>query len=419
MNESLSKLCTAQPELVTRERPQSWSKPMNIVYIHQHFSTLTEGGSTRSYYLAKALSDAGHRVEMITRHNQKAYAAQWIDGIRVHYLPVYYDHTQGFAGRVYSFLKFVVLAYRTARKISGVNVCYAVSTPLTTGILALCLHYFHRIPYYFEVGDLWPLAPVQMGVIRNPLLQKCLFALERKIYRNARKIVALSPGIREGIERAAPGKEIHLIPNMADLEFFRMEAKQRALEIRYGVENKFVVTYFGTIGKANFLEALLEAARYCQGQDDTVAFLIVGKGAELPRLQQLASNYALRNLRFLPHADKFALRDVLNVTDAVYISFAQVPVLETGSPNKFFDALALGKICLVNFHGWIRQLVEDRRCGIYVAPEKPATFYANIQPFLADPALKTTYQQNARQLAEEEFSRTRLSEKFVALFACP
>jgi glycosyltransferase involved in cell wall biosynthesis len=392
---------------------------MKIVYIHQHFSTLAEGGSTRSYYLAKALSDAGHRVELITRHNQKAYSAQWIDGIRVHYLSVYYDNTQGFAGRVYAFLKFVVLAYQTARKISGINVCYAVSTPLTTGIIALLLHYFRRIPYYFEVGDLWPLAPVQMGVIRNPFLQKLLFALERNIYRNARKIVALSPGIQEGIEQVVPGKEIHLIPNMADLEFFRMEGKQRALEIRYGVENKFVITYFGTIGKANFLDALLDAARYCQGQSEEIAFLILGKGAELPRLQQLASTYALRNLRFLPHADKFTLRDLLNVTDAVYISFAQVPVLETGSPNKFFDALALGKICLVNFHGWIRQLVEKQPCGVYTDPEKPEAFYANIQPFLADPDLKTTYQQNARKLAEEEFSRIRLSERFVSLFAHP
>jgi glycosyltransferase involved in cell wall biosynthesis len=231
--------------------------------------------------------------------------------------------------------------------------------------------------------------------------------------------VALSPGIQEGIKRIVPEQEIHLIPNMADLEFFRMEGKQRALEIRYGVENKFVVTYFGTIGKANFLDAFLDAARYCQAQSDKFVFLVVGKGAELPRLQKLASAYALSNLRFLPHADKFTLRDMLNVTDAVYISFAKVPVLETGSPNKFFDALALGKICLVNFHGWIRQLVEKRRCGVYTNSEKPETFYANIQPFLSDPALKTTYQQNARKLAEEEFSRTRLSEKFVSLFTHP
>jgi glycosyltransferase involved in cell wall biosynthesis len=142
----------------------------------------------------------------------------------------------------------------------------------------------------------------------------------------------------------------------------------------------------------------------------------VGKGAELTRLQQLASTYSLSNLRFLPHADKFTLRDILNVTDAVYISFAQVLVLETGSPNKFFDALALGKICLVNFSGWIRELVEDRQCGEYIDPEKPELFYAKIKPFLANSDLRINYGQNARRLAEEAFSRTELSEKFVSLF---
>jgi glycosyltransferase involved in cell wall biosynthesis len=389
---------------------------MKIVYIHQHFSTLAEGGSTRSYYLAKALMEAGHQVELVTRHNQKAYAAQWIDGIQVHYLPVFYDNTQGFVGRVYSFLRFAVLAYQTARKIPGVDVCYAVSTPLTTGIIALLLQRLHRIPYYFEVGDLWPAAPVQMGVIRNPLLKKLLFALERKIYRNAQKIVALSPGIRDGIEGVVPGKEIHVIPNMADLEFFRREEKQKELEKKYGVEHQFVVTYFGTIGKANALHCLLEAARHCQEISEQLVFLIVGKGAELPRLQRLAATYSLHNLWFLPHADKFTLRDILNVTDAVYISFAQVPVLQTGSPNKFFDALALGKICLVNFSGWIRELVEDRQCGVYINPEKPELFYVKIKPFLAGSDLRINYGQNARRLAEEAFARTELSKKFVALF---
>jgi len=175
-----------------------------------------------------------------------------------------------------------------------------------------------------------------------------------------------------------------------------------------------VITYFGTIGKANQLDYLLEAAVQCQSQQ--VAFLVVGKGAELPRLQQRAAAYSLQNLQFLPHCDKYALRSILNVTDAVYISFARIPVLETGSPNKFFDALAAGKICLVNFGGWIRELVESQVCGKYTDPEQPGSFYAAIEPFLLDPALKNRYQENARQLAEEHFSRTLLTEQFASLF---
>jgi glycosyltransferase involved in cell wall biosynthesis len=389
---------------------------MKVIYIHQHFSTLAEGGSTRSYYLAKALTDAGNEVELITRHNQRTSSTQWIDGIRVHYLPVYYDNTQGFTGRVFAFVKFVALAYWTARTIPRASLCYAVSTPLTTGIIALLLKYLHRIPYYFEVGDLWPLAPVQMGVIRNLLLKRALFSLEKTIYRNARKIIALSPGISQAIEKIVPAEKVHLIPNVADTDFFQPEKKQKALERQYGVENKLVITYFGTIGKANQLDYLLEAAFQCQLQSQQVAFLVVGKGAELSRLQQLAASYSLQNLQFLPHCDKYALRSILNITDAVYISFARIPVLETGSPNKFFDALAAGKISLVNFGGWIKELVESQACGMYIDPEQPGSFYAGIEPFLRDPELKNHYQQNARRLAEDHFSRTLLTEEFVMLF---
>ncbi|MBC7922378.1 MAG: glycosyltransferase family 4 protein [Ferruginibacter sp.] len=388
---------------------------MKVLYIHQHFSTLAEGGSTRSYYLAKALVDAGISVELITRHNHPVYAVKNVEGIRVHYLPVYYDNAQGFNGRVRAFLKFAILAYRTARRVPDVDLCYAVSTPLTTGLIALALRRFGRIPYCFEVGDLWPLAPVQLGVIRNRLLKRLLFALEKQIYREAASIVALSPGIRDGIAQVVPGKQIHLIPNVADCDFFRMEDKDPALASAFGVAGKLVVTYFGTIGRANHLEYLLTAARSCQTVTDSVAFLIVGKGAELPNLQRLAAAYALKNLRFLPHVDKYALRDVLNVTDAVYISFASVPVLATGSPNKFFDALAAGKPCLVNFGGWIRELVEREQCGRYVNPAEPETFYAQIEPFLRDPSRLVAYQRNARTLAETRFSRKQLTREFVRI----
>ena len=169
------------------------------------------------------------------------------------------------------------------------------------------------------------------------------------------------------------GKEIHLIPNIADCKFFQQEEKKGLLEKEFGLEEKFVITYFGTIGKANHLKYLLDAAKACTSSDK-VRFLVVGKGAELLPLQQLAKTYQLTNLQFLPHADKHALRDILNITDAVYISFASIPVLETGSPNKFFDALASGKLCIVNFKGWIKELAENERCGLYIDPCNPNDF---------------------------------------------
>ncbi|HTF80228.1 MAG TPA: glycosyltransferase, partial [Cytophagales bacterium] len=140
---------------------------MKVVYLHQYFKTPQEGGAVRSYYLAKSLVDDGNEVEMITAHNAKEYEFKVVDGIRVHYLPVYYHNRLGFVGRVISFLKFMYMAYHKVTSIRNVDLCYATSTPLSIGWVALRLKSKHNIPYYFEVRDLWPEAPVQMGVLTN------------------------------------------------------------------------------------------------------------------------------------------------------------------------------------------------------------------------------------------------------------
>lgn len=390
---------------------------MKIIYIHQYFKTYAEGGSSRSYYLAKSLADNGLPVEMITSHNQKQYVCKTISGIKVHYLPVYYGNTLGFAGRIRAFVTFAWLAYRLAARIEGASLCYATSTPLTVGITALLLKWRKNIPFYFEVRDLWPLAPIQMGMVRNRWLKRTLFGLERRIYAGADKIIALSPGIARYVESQLPGAQIHLLPNIADCAFFRPEAKKPLLAEKYGVAGKFTVTYFGAVGRVNHVRSLLEIARQAQADNlGQLAFLVVGQGSEWAGLQRLAREYGLQNLQLIPHVDKYQLREILNVTDAVYVSFARRKVLETSSPNKFFDALAAGKPCITNTGGWLAELVETENCGFYADPRQPAEFLRRVAPYLSNPDALAQARHNARQLAETRFSRVLLAGQFVRLF---
>ena len=90
---------------------------MKVLYIHQYFRTPEEGGAIRSYYLAKGLVEHGIEVELITAHNEPKASTKIIDGITVHYLPVFYDNEQGFLQRIYAFFKFMRLARKKARKI--------------------------------------------------------------------------------------------------------------------------------------------------------------------------------------------------------------------------------------------------------------------------------------------------------------
>ncbi len=390
---------------------------MKIVYIHQYFRTPEQGGAIRSYHLAKALAEAGHEVEMITSHNHPDARFMTIEGINVHYLPVYYDNHLSYFRRSVSFIKFLYQAYRKAISLQKIDLCYATSTPLTVGLIALRLLKKYGIPYYFEVRDLWPEAPVQMGAVKSRWLKKILFRLEQKLYDRAAKIIALSPGIEKGIREKTPTQEIHMIPNFSDCDFFQPSEKKHSLEEKFSVRNKFVISYFGTIGKANHLDYILQAALAASKQSyDQVHFIIAGTGSEQEAIEEKARQWKVRNISFTGFVNKEALLEILNVTDAIYISFAKIKVLETNSPNKFFDGLAAGKLCISNTAGWLKELIEQHECGFYYDPEQPDDFLQNLHPYLKDLQLLQTAKHNARQLAENNFSKTQAVQHFLSLF---
>ncbi|MBA4055058.1 MAG: hypothetical protein C0490_10125, partial [Marivirga sp.] len=162
---------------------------VKILILHQHFNLPREGGALRSYFLAKALADHGHQPVVITSKGEKEYRVENVEGIEIHYLPIAYDNRFGFWKRGVSFLRYAWSATRLAGSIQNVEICYAISVPLTVGLAAEFIRFFRKVPYIFEVGDLWPEAPIQMGFVRNYFLKRALFAIERSIYKRAHSIV--------------------------------------------------------------------------------------------------------------------------------------------------------------------------------------------------------------------------------------
>ena len=387
---------------------------MHILYIHQYFKTPEEGGAIRSYYLAKGLVDAGHTVTMLSAHSGSKYKRMFVDGIHVHYLPVPYRQSMGSLARINAFLMFVWMVCKKASLFKKADLCYVTSTPLTAGLIGLYLQRQFKIPFYFEVRDLWPEAPIQMRVVTGKMTQRLLYRLEKRIYQRAKALIALSPGIEQYIRRIVPHQPVHLIPNMADCHFFSKSERNAYHEKQFGVEGKFVVTYFGSMGRVNHLEYFVDVAHACQQQQlNEVQFLMVGEGSELEHIKAYVQQLNVGNIRFIPHQNKYGLLSVLNITDAAYVSFADYPVLETNSPNKFFDALAAGKLCITNTRGWIADMVETHRCGFYTLPHCPESFVAQLAPFVNDRKLLSAYQSNARALGEQQFEREKQVETLL------
>lgn len=360
--------------------------------------------------------DAGHSVVVITTHNLNTEVVDTTEGIEVHYLPVAYRNQYGFFKRVYSFVQFVLRIVNKAGQFKQADFCYAISAPLTTGLAAIWIKKRYHIPYCFEVGDLWPEAPVQLGIVRNYFLKHILFRLEASIYKRTVMVVALSAAIKENILHRFPALKIHVIPNMADTDFFKPESKNRKLQETFSVPDGFVIAYIGTLGLANGLEYILDCAAVALKEKLPVYFLLCGDGAMHDDLMRSAAGRNLINVQFIPHQNREGVRKVLNITDAVFVCYRPLPVLETGSPNKYFDGLAAGKLIIVNTGGWMKEEVEREQCGIAVDPKDAMDLVRKITPFVHDRKLLTAYQGNSRKLAEINYSRQLLGKAFSALF---
>lgn len=378
---------------------------MNVIYIHQYFRTPDQGGAVRSYHLAKGMVEAGIGVEMITAQDLPDYDQRWIDGIRVHYLPVNYDQKFGFLKRVWAFWQFVVKARKLIKKLPRPDLLYITSTPLTTGMIGLWAKNRLALPYIFEVRDLWPEAPIQVGAIRNSFIKKVLYALEKRIYDQALSLIALSPGIAAHLQKISPKREVALIPNFSDLDtFFPMEKSQKLAQ-ELGLSNGLTIAYTGALGQVNAVEELLELAEMAQNQKKDWNFLIMGTGSHEENLRKATHTTSLLNVRFIPFDTKEKVNEVLSLADFAWISFAHLPVLKTNSPNKFFDALASGKVILVNHKGWVYDLMKTYELGISCLPGKMESAFAKLEKLVENPEQIELMGRNSRKLAETFFSK--------------
>ena len=389
---------------------------MRIIYVHQYFVTPQQGGGTRSYHLAKGLVGAGVEVDMVTAHAESYYDFKVVDGIRVHYLPVSYQQEFGFLKRIFAFWLFAWKAKALIRKLPRPDFLYISSTPLTTGWIGLWAKRSMALPFIFEVRDLWPDAPIEVGVIKNPVLKKLLYRFEKNIYRHALKIVALSPGIAASIRAKSPKAQVAVIPNFADIRFFQPSVgKNEGILHRLGLKSAFTVAYAGAVGRVNAVEELLILAEMAAKTELNFQFVVMGKGTGLEKLKAQIKNKKLKNFVVLPFGNKEKVRDLLAVADMAFVSFAHLPVLKTNSPNKFFDAIAAGKAILVNHKGWVHQMVKNHNLGIYYNASAPEETFQKLRVLSENPRLLAQHQKNARELAEKYFSDQIAVQKLLGV----
>jgi glycosyltransferase involved in cell wall biosynthesis len=323
---------------------------MKILCLCQIIETGSDAGSERHFYFCKYAVRKGHYVTVITSNVDYKNARvkipgasgtiiQNVAGVDIYYVYSYANFRGSFIKRFYYYLTYCFSSIYQALKIGKPDIIYAVSTPLTVGLLGYIISRLRGVPFVFEVTDLWPEAAVECGVVKNKGLIKLAHWLAMFCYRKSSHIIGLGRSMCDAIIAKGIDKgKVSLITNGVDLSFFVSQsiddAKRITIRNHYGFGNKFVVMYMGAHGAYNALDTIIDAALVLNN-DPRFLFVLIGDGDEKPKLQKRVSDNHLANVIFLPPMPRAESPGMLSAADAFVLPNRKGEFFKGNLPNSF------------------------------------------------------------------------------------
>jgi glycosyltransferase involved in cell wall biosynthesis len=395
---------------------------VHILLIHQAFAALDEPGGTRHIEIARLLAEKGHQVTIITSPvsyltgKSTTPSQAWktvehsIPGVNVLRVYTYPALHRSFFHRILSFFSFMFSSFFVGLSVKKVDLVWGTSPPIFQGWTAWLLARLKRIPFLFEVRDLWPAFAIAVGVLRQKTLISLSLWLEKFLYHHTDVIVVNSPGFIDHI-RQRGGEDIRLVENGVDPSMFVSSTGGKEFRRQNGLENKCVILYAGAHGISNDLSIVLSAAEQLK-QDPDIRFVFVGDGKEKPNLERQVKEKDLTNVVFHPPVPKSGMAEVIVGADACLAILKPLELYKTTYPNKVFDYMAAGKPVLLAIDGVIREVIEKAVAGIFVEPGNPRALAEAAIWIKQNPAEAQKMGERGRMFVTEHFDRSKLAEKF-------
>ena len=397
---------------------------MNIIYLHQYFSTPSMSSGTRSFEMARRLVKNGHKVYMLSSIHARSYKERKFysneNGIYVWWLPVKYSNNMSYIMRLFSFMRYCYLAIIQARKIEY-DIVFATSTPLTIAIPGILLSKLKKTPFILEIRDLWPELPIAIGALRSHFSIYLAKLLEKWSYNNSDHIIGLSEDMCQNIEMNGQSRnKISNIPNGCDFDLFNVENKKGdEFRSKYDWLGKNpLVIYTGALGKMNNVIFLVEIANHMKEINSDIRFLIIGKGKEEDTIKEYANKFGVlnKNLFFIKEMPKNYLVNIYSAASVCTSLFLPLKEMEANSANKFFDALAAGKPIMINYRGWQANLIEENNIGIVVSSNNVSLAAKELETLITDKKRLLSSGKSARELGLKLFDREKLYKLFESVF---
>ncbi len=400
---------------------------MHIVIVHQYFLHKGQGGGSRVNQLVKFWSEKGHKITVICgmvdmasgekfkEYKGKIFAKEKygnnINLIRCHVSPAY---NINFIGRLWAYFSFTCFSTLAGIFIRKGDILLTTSPPLTVAITGRIISMLKKMPWIFEVRDLWPESAIDTGVLNNKILIRISYYIEKMAYKKSRLINVLTPAFKKVLieSKGIDENKIIEIPNGADLDIINPGEKNNWVREQYGLQDKFVIVYLGAHGVANKLSQILDAAQLLKEYEDIV-FMLIGTGMEKNKLVDRAKQESINNVIFIEPQSKEKIVDFCRAADVGTAVLQKNDTFKTVYPNKVFDYMSCKKPIILAIDGVARKLIEDANSGLFVEPENPNEFYNAVLRLYSNRELLDQYGENGYQFVTENFSREILANKYL------
>jgi len=405
---------------------------MHIVVVHQYFLMPGMPGGSRFNELTAHWKKSGHDVTVIAGNLDytsgsvpQRYGTRWIteeeqDGITVLRCRVPQTYNKSYLGRAVAFGGFTAAACAAIPRVRRPDVIIATSPALTVAIPGWLLAHTKggRIPWVFEIRDLWPESAVTTGVLKDGApLTRLLYGLERWACLAADKINVLTPAFEDDLVRRglATHDKICFVPNGVDPDEFVPGPRDNAYRREMGFGDRFVVLYAGAHGRANALGQLVDAAELLRDRPD-ILLVCVGNGPDKPNVVARAKERNVENLRFLDAQPKTRMPEVINAIDVGAAVLQNNPTFRTVYPNKVFDYMSCARPVLLAIDGVAREMVCDQaRAGVFVEPENPRAIADAVLSLAADAELRRRMGESGRAWVSANVSRPALADRYLKI----
>jgi colanic acid biosynthesis glycosyl transferase WcaI len=406
---------------------------VKILYVSQYFPPEMGAPAARVAELSRHWARMGHAVTVLTgfpNHPTGVVPEDWrsrlrqlrytetVDGVRVVRTWLWPLPNRKAHERIRNYASFCVSAAVSGLALHKPDVIIATSPQLLCALAGWWLAFWKRVPFVFEVRDLWPESLAAVGATsEGTLLHRALSAIAGFLYRHADRIVVVSPAFQDQLVRHwnVPAEKISVVENGVDTSLFRLDPAATEVRKQLRLEDRFLICYIGTMGNAHGLETLIAAAEALRTARPNAMFLLIGEGAEKNRIMELATARGLANIQFLGQQPRERIPAYVSAADLCLVMLKKTELFKTVIPTKLLEYMACERPVIVAVDGQARQIVEEASAGVFVEPENSGAMVQAIHELAEDPARRRQMGTSGRQYIVNRFSREKTAQEYIAV----